>query len=141
MIGLAVLIILVALGTLAWNSRGKAVYQRWHRDQQLNAADVALRAKNYEEAARLAREVGAVDLRSLRAARIAAESLQQLGLADSVRWWRRLADLSRYDADSVTQWAGAALQFDDLRSAYAALRQFRGARIRPPTTTSRVGWR
>jgi tetratricopeptide (TPR) repeat protein len=124
MIGLAVLIILVALGTLAWNSRGKAVYQRWHRDQQLNAADVALRAKNYEEAARLAREVGAVDLRSLRAARIAAESLQQLGLADSVRWWRRLADLSRYDADSVTQWAGAALQFDDLRSAYAALRQF-----------------
>ncbi len=124
MIGVAMLIILVALGTLAWNSRGRSIFQRWHRDQLINAADAALRAKNYEEAARLARDVGAVDNRSLRAARIAAESLQRLGLVDSVRWWRRLADLSRYDADSVTQWANAALQFDDLRSAYSALRQF-----------------
>ena len=124
MIGLAVLIVVVALGALAWNSRGRAIYQRWHRDQQLNAAEAAFRAKNYEEAARLAREVGAVDNRSLRAARIAAESLQRLGLADSVRWWRRLADLSRYDVDSVSWWANAALQFDDQRSAYSALRLF-----------------
>ena len=123
-IGFALLLILVSGGALAWNSRGRAIYQRWQRDRQVDQAETALAAKRFEEAATLARQVGAVDARNLRAARVAAESLQALGLEDCVRWWRRIAELNRYEADSVTQWASAAFQFDDLRSAYAALRQF-----------------
>lgn len=123
-IGFALLLILVSGGALAWNSRGRAIYQRWQRERQVVQAETALAAKRYEEAATLARQVGAVDPRNLRAARVAAESLQALGLEDCVRWWRRIAELNRYEAESVTKWASAAFQFDDLRSAYAALRQF-----------------
>lgn len=123
-IGLALLLLLLSGGALAWNSRGRAFYQRRQREQEVQQAEAALAAKRFEEAATLARQVGAVDTRNLRAARIAAEALQAMGLEDCVRWWRRVAELSRYEAEAVTAWAGAAFQFDDLRSAYAALRQF-----------------
>ncbi len=123
-IGFALVLILVSGGALAWNSKGRAIYQRRLREREINRAEAALAAKRFEEAATLARQVGAVDTRNLRAARIAAEALQAMGLEDCVRWWRRVAELNRYDADSVTAWASAAFQFDDLRSAYAALRQF-----------------
>lgn len=120
----SLLIIVVAVGALVWQTRGRAYYARWQRQKQLGAAELAFRANDFTNAARLAREVGAVETANVRAVEIAAGSLDQLGSPDALRWLRRLAELKRNDEAALQAWAYAAFRQDDLRSAYQALRLF-----------------
>lgn len=124
LIGVAVAVVIAAGGLLGWQTWGRSAYLAWQRDRQLAAAEQALESRDYASSARLAREVGRGDPQNLKAARIAARSLQLLGQPDAVRWWRRCAELDGFTVESVTEWARNAFQFDDQRSAYAALRQF-----------------
>jgi Tfp pilus assembly protein PilF len=123
-LGFSLGVLLVAGGALAWQTQGRSLYVRWQRQQQLARAETSFRAGDFAQAARWAREVGAGDPRNLRAIEIAAESLERVGSSDSLRWWRRLADLKPQDETPLRGWAAAAFRQGDVRSAYQALRQF-----------------
>ncbi|MDQ3413587.1 MAG: hypothetical protein M3480_01205, partial [Verrucomicrobiota bacterium] len=112
------------VGLFAFSSARKG-WTRWHKARLLTTAAANLENGQLAEAETLARQALAIDVNSLVAARLLAESTEKQNRAETVAWRAQIARLDP-GLDSQLNLASAALRFGQLDVARDAL-----ARVAP----------